>query len=234
MESTLTKIEEFVLSSNLFSRDLNGQKKKILDELDLHATGLTIIINYDNLSPLYFSPAAKLFLGVDNQKTAFDFSHWSGLIHPVSQRYILESVNFFKDNPGEVYKGPLLMMAEPLHCFTWLYTQARIITLPNPQKTKLICLIATDIEKMIGCNGQDNDNQWHDTPLENTPLPIHLSGREQAIIKLMCEELTSKEIACRLSCSLATVEADRKKIMNKLGVKSMVGIVNYAFRSKIV
>ncbi|MBI2284237.1 MAG: response regulator transcription factor [Bacteroidetes bacterium] len=59
------------------------------------------------------------------------------------------------------------------------------------------------------------------------------SEREKEIIRLICREFTSKEIAYSLKLSKRTVEGHRTRIMDKVGAKSIAGIITYAFRSGI-
>ncbi len=51
---------------------------------------------------------------------------------------------------------------------------------------------------------------------------------ERVIINLMCDALTSKEIAHRLYISKRTVEGHRTRIMDKMGVRSIGGVITYA------
>lgn len=51
---------------------------------------------------------------------------------------------------------------------------------------------------------------------------------ERVIINLMCDALTSKEIARRLYISKRTVEGHRTRIMDKMGVRSIGGVITYA------
>lgn len=62
---------------------------------------------------------------------------------------------------------------------------------------------------------------------------LHFTDREKEIIRLICREFTSKEIAYSLSLSKRTVEGHRTRIMDKVGAKSIAGIITYAFRSGI-
>lgn len=64
-------------------------------------------------------------------------------------------------------------------------------------------------------------------------LPV-LTEREKEIIKLIVAEKTSSEIASTMYLSVNTINHYRKSIMHKLGVKSLVGIVNYAHRNNLV
>ena len=63
---------------------------------------------------------------------------------------------------------------------------------------------------------------------------IEFSDREQEIIKLVCQELTNKEIADKLFLSSRTVEGHRLKIMEKMNVKNPVGLVVYALKHGLV
>jgi len=57
--------------------------------------------------------------------------------------------------------------------------------------------------------------------------------REKEIIRLICKEYTSKEIADAIGLSVRTVEGYREKIQDKMKVKNMVGIAIYALRKGI-
>ncbi len=57
------------------------------------------------------------------------------------------------------------------------------------------------------------------------------SDKEREMIRLICEEKTTKEIADLLFMSSRTVEGYRMKILEKMEVKSAVGIVVYAIKN---
>ncbi|MBH2003128.1 MAG: response regulator transcription factor [Sphingobacteriia bacterium] len=59
------------------------------------------------------------------------------------------------------------------------------------------------------------------------------STRELDIIRLICKELTSKEISEELHLSKRTVEGHRTRIMNKTGAKGIAGIILYAVEHNI-
>jgi DNA-binding NarL/FixJ family response regulator len=60
---------------------------------------------------------------------------------------------------------------------------------------------------------------------------VTLSERETQIIQLICQELTNREIADKLSISVRTVEGHREAILQKLKAKNTVGIVMYAIKN---
>ena len=61
-----------------------------------------------------------------------------------------------------------------------------------------------------------------------------LSKREVEIIKLITKEYSNEDIAAHLAISKRTVETHRKNIFKKTKVKSIVGLVMLAIKSKIV
>ena len=66
------------------------------------------------------------------------------------------------------------------------------------------------------------------------PAEVKLSDKEKHILKLMCDEKSTKEIADLVDLSPRTVEAIRDKLKSKTGVKSMAGLVIYAIKSGII
>ena len=67
-----------------------------------------------------------------------------------------------------------------------------------------------------------------------TAQEVNLSEKELTILKLMCEEKTTKEIADMVDISPRTVEAIRDKLKTKTGAKSMAGLVMYAVKNGII
>lgn len=60
------------------------------------------------------------------------------------------------------------------------------------------------------------------------------TDREVAIIKLICEEFTMKQIAKRLDISDKTVQNHRATIMDKMNVKNTAGLVKFAFMKGLI
>ena len=71
-------------------------------------------------------------------------------------------------------------------------------------------------------------------PAEASAPEVNLNDKEVTILKLMCEEKSTKEIADIVDLSPRTVEAIRDKLKTKTGVKSMAGLVMYAVKAGIV
>jgi DNA-binding NarL/FixJ family response regulator len=61
-----------------------------------------------------------------------------------------------------------------------------------------------------------------------------LTPREQEVMRMLAEGLTSKEVAQQLYISPKTVENHRTNLMKKLGLKSSVELVRYAARLGLI
>lgn len=75
-------------------------------------------------------------------------------------------------------------------------------------------------------NGNQADPAEH-TQARPTP-------REVEIIRLLAEGKANKVIAANLGITIRTVETHRARIMVKLGLHSLAGLLHYAIRQKIV
>lgn len=63
---------------------------------------------------------------------------------------------------------------------------------------------------------------------------VKLTDKEKHILRLICEEKSTKEIADMVDLSPRTVEAIRDKLKSKTGAKSMAGLVMYAIKAGII
>lgn len=71
-------------------------------------------------------------------------------------------------------------------------------------------------------------------PQKFAPQEAQLSEKEVMILKLMCEEKTTKEIGDLVDLSPRTVEAIRDKLKVKTGAKSTAGLIMYAVKNNIL
>jgi DNA-binding NarL/FixJ family response regulator len=72
------------------------------------------------------------------------------------------------------------------------------------------------------------------TPQKLMQQEAHLNEKETLILKLMCEEKSTKEIADLVDLSPRTVEAIRDKLKVKTGAKSTAGLIMYAVKHNIL
>jgi len=68
---------------------------------------------------------------------------------------------------------------------------------------------------------------------EVSPLE-QLSPREREILQLVAEGKTSQEIAERLALSSKTVDTYRSRLMRKIGVEDMAGLIKFAIQNGVI
>jgi DNA-binding NarL/FixJ family response regulator len=61
-----------------------------------------------------------------------------------------------------------------------------------------------------------------------------LTSRQREILQLIAEGFSNKEMADRLDVSVKTVETHRNRLMDRLGIHGLAGLVRYAVRFGIV
>jgi DNA-binding NarL/FixJ family response regulator len=71
-------------------------------------------------------------------------------------------------------------------------------------------------------------------PVQLMPTDVQLNEKEIMILRLMCEEKSTKEIADMVELSPRTVEALRDKLKVKTGAKSTAGLIMYAVKHKLI
>ena len=63
---------------------------------------------------------------------------------------------------------------------------------------------------------------------------VQLTEREIEVLKLLTDELTSREIAERLFISERTVESHRKNLLRKTNSSTTVGLIKFAYNNRLL
>ena len=61
-----------------------------------------------------------------------------------------------------------------------------------------------------------------------------LTKREQEILELIANELTTEQIAQHLNVSVPTIESHRHNLLQKMGAKSVVGLIKEAIKQGLI
>jgi DNA-binding NarL/FixJ family response regulator len=72
------------------------------------------------------------------------------------------------------------------------------------------------------------------TPQKQAQHEANLSDKEVLVLRLMCEEKSTKEIAEIVELSPRTIEAIRDKLKEKTGAKTTAGLILYAVKNKFI
>ena len=76
--------------------------------------------------------------------------------------------------------------------------------------------------------------QHKKTVRQNYPNPIKFSEKEIRILKCIAEDKTTEEISKEVFLSPRTIETIRQKMKEKVGAKTIAGLVMYAMRNKLL
>lgn len=85
-------------------------------------------------------------------------------------------------------------------------------------------LLRKIIEQMSNNNGKE----------KNESTEVVFTDREIDVLKLLCQGLSTQDIADKLFLSAKTIENYRAKLLNKTNSKNSVGLVVYALKNNIV
>lgn len=71
-------------------------------------------------------------------------------------------------------------------------------------------------------------------PVEAAEKLRELTPRQRQVLKLICEQKTTKAIAQQLRVDVKTVESHRTGLMRKLNVRCVAGLVRFAIRAGLL
>lgn len=80
----------------------------------------------------------------------------------------------------------------------------------------------------------ESDDYFHPLGTDEPLIQVELTAREQQVVILLGKGKSNKEVAAELFISVKTVETHRATIMRKLGINSVVELVHYAIRTKLI
>ena len=126
--------------------------------------------------------------------------------------------------------GFIMLMAVAL-AFFWRMLQIRrrqasILNKNSEIKSKLLSIVPAIADKSKSGLLKEIVNDIE--TLDDVPK---MTNREQDVIRLCCDGLSTKEIADRLNVSVRTIDAHKSNIFKKLNISSTVELVRFASRT---
>lgn len=94
--------------------------------------------------------------------------------------------------------------------------------------------LKTDIKPVLSIIGLEGRPSWNNIEPERvfeSAQPPLLTRRELEIARMLCQGMSSMEVARQLHLSDLTVATHRKNILRKLGVSNTVGLVQYLVKA---
>jgi two-component system, NarL family, nitrate/nitrite response regulator NarL len=166
-----------------------------------------------------------------------------------------ETLNFIENNEPDLIITDIQMPGmDGIELTTKIkesYPQIKVIGLSMLDKPEIIKdlidagadgYLLKDIEKselVLAINEVNSGNFYYSGSIAQTLMKSLsnrelLTKREKEIINLIAQEQTNAQIADQLFISERTVESHRKNIFRKTNVKSVVGLIKYAYDNLII
>lgn len=107
--------------------------------------------------------------------------------------------------------------------------------LKSDGKEELLEAIATILKGQFYFSSQIRINLLPaNDPTSKIKNPDSLTDREIDVLKLICKEFTNQEIAQKLYVSVRTVDAHRRNLLRKSGVRNTAGLVRFALENRLI
>ena len=240
--------EVFKSNKNLFTTELECHinKMKEMDRL-LHPSNSFLILTNTTLNNFPF--VSKNFhhnLGLDIEKmTSIGVPYWLSHFHPeelsIWIQILRELMNFtMEEVPVHDRKKVSYTWNNRVKNASGHYLNLFVHQVPIILDEQGKPIIGLSHHTVIGENEPlpmkssvkilNDQNEYETLWFQNHTqklLTCHLTNRENDIIRLLALDLTSKEIGKRLSISPHTVDTHRRKILQKLELKSTGELIAY-------
>jgi len=200
--------------------------ESLVQATDITKTNLLV---YDfELNRLFFAnEKASSLLGINKiGSKEQDGSFLESILHPISYQLLQHNARLLKPQ-AESFDGVFYLKADRKAKYVWISATAKVVSFTPWGVPKLIYICFVEVEKAMECYMKllRCEITEEDRPLE---MMAALNKREMEMLGLVAAECTSKEIADILSISQSAVDAARKRLIKKLKVKSVVGLVKAA------
>jgi len=77
-------------------------------------------------------------------------------------------------------------------------------------------------------------SESEDQSMKHLIANTKFSGKELELIKLLCKQMSTKEISAHLNLTNRTIEQYRSNILRKISAKNLAGIIKFALQNGIV
>ncbi len=194
---------------------------------------------------------ARLIASFENYSVIFEASNGRDLIEKIQSHLIpdiilldinmpemdgFETAKWLTRNYPQIKVLALSMQSDESSIIRMLRLGAKGYLMKNVEPDELNVALESVIKKdfylseTISGKVISGLHQDYHQPLE----PVMLGDKEKEFLRLICTELTYKDIAERLFVSPRTVDDYRNSLFDKLKVHTRMGLAMYAIKNKIV
>ncbi len=213
LESIILEME----SHSIFKNGLSYDKA----DFHIYANQPDIMVtlhDVEHFRPIYINDNAKEFYGFEhNWLKGWDYLFYLKTVHPNTLYALVESVKFFSEQRTDFLNLTYKLKRKNGNWEIIYGCTKTVWSYPNG-KAKYAISVTMEQEKLQPPKSNFNK--------EKEELS-YLSPREKDILKCLAQDLSTKEIAEKLSLSEHTISTYRKNLIQKMGVNSSLGLVKY-------
>ncbi|HNY54025.1 MAG TPA: helix-turn-helix transcriptional regulator [Chitinophagales bacterium] len=187
-------------------------------------------------SMVHCNKSAYAFLGVNEQEiNNMGFKYILKIIHPENITAVYRLIQYFKNpaNYNKVFSYTFYLHSS--NGWEWTYASVKPSTFNTDGSVKYMIGVGCSINHLMKTKRQfklfRKDLDFFE---ENLEKYLSMTEREKEILKLITNEYSSVQIAEKLSISPYTVDTHRKNLIEKLEVKSSIGLAKYAIIFNLV
>ncbi len=211
-----------------------NELKKVCDA----SSQLVTILEYgkNSYSIVYANKAGIDFFGVDEKEfihSGFEFILKT--THPDNIDAVYMLIKFFNDDSNSTNTFTHTLYINSKTGWKWVYSIVKAVTFNEDGTIRYLVSIANSLDDLLDSRNlntqyNNNANQYK----VNIEKYNSMTEREKEILGLIAQEYTSKEIGNMLFISPLTVDTHRKHLIEKLEVKSSIGLIKYALLFNLI
>lgn len=212
---------------NNIVKGLNNKKKppffeKILSE----AEASIVIFDLNSLKAVWSNDTLRRTLGLKESKSLTG-EEVMLMYHPADQNFLIEMRNFFKTKPQGLFTAFYQFM-KPGGKYGWFYTAAKLFK--HDPGSGVLEVLGVTIDFSENLTYSKNLKLFAQDKLQeiNKKQISRITPRERQLIRYFANGFSTREMAELLGLSFHTINNHRKNILNKLELKNLAALVNFA------
>lgn len=221
-----------IISTSIVAEEIKLEKhRSFLDSITNDISCFVAITQMTGIRPLYFCPKGLDFLNLQDLNFKF-FSHdfFVKILHSDNWSMIPAGINHFRKTPEDLFPMSFKVKKKDTE---WVNMYGASCSLYDilPHKGDITLTVLFEEHCLIDMLIQKNSNNssYKMSPEEYKKF-LMLTPQEKMVLKLLSQEYSNFEIAEQLCMSEHTINSYRKRLMKKLEVKSIVGLVSYVYK----
>ena len=193
---------------------------------------ISLIRDMDTNLICHINKAAEDYFGITQKEAEEDgFSFSRRVLHPDFVQAQALVVNYFTNPESYQSVYEYMYYVTTVKGWMWTYICSQAFYFRKDGSPRFVIAVAADVNDIIN-NTISNSKLVADIKgFSNIEYERYqsLTQREIQILRLICRECTTKEIASELFISKSTVDSHRKTLLKKLNVKSAIGLAKYVY-----